>query len=279
MYKSSIEYVDNWLFEADARVFPCASRAGPVRAVQRQRHTSSLAGFSMTKILSFVAMSLLPLTALHGTSAAQAQNVSRAELVLLHDTQLNVSSPAGTLSIVAGKGMARQYRWEGCVVDANMRARTSRWMGDFGMYDPVGGRRSQPAVWNPSCPEQIHMPVSEGQMHFADTPFAEEWLRRHAPSRAVWTNDGLVVSFVASRSQRQDPPVRGLSAQVTLICVNGRRPVRLLGATNEAIQVIPLGSAHATIRDCAQPEKQVIDDTRRTLLEYWAKWDGHRGTK
>jgi hypothetical protein len=227
-------------------------------------------------ILPLVGMSLLLVLEVQGASAVKIQDPASPELVLSEETQLNVTSPAGSLTIIAGKGMARQYRWEGCVVNANMVPRRSRWLGDFGMYDPVGGRGSLPASQNQACPEQIHMPVSEGQMHFDDVQLAEEWLRRHQTRSTVWSNDGLVVSFTASRSRGQGTPVRGLSAQVTLICINGRRPGSLAGATDEAIKSIPLGGVHATIRGCAQPDKDVIAETRRTLKEQWAKDDGRR---
>lgn len=231
------------------------------------------------KILKLLGIPLSLLVALQGALGAEIQDPAPAELVLSDDTQLNVSSPAGTSSIIAGKGMARQYRWEGCVVNANMAPRRSRWLGDFGMYDPVGGRGSLSAALNPVCPEQIHMPVGEGQMHFDDVQFAEEWLRRYQSRNTVWTNDGLVVSFVASRS-RQGTPVRGLSAQVTLICINGRPPASLAGATDEAIKLIPLGGVHAMIRSCARPDKDVIAETRRALKKQWAEYDGwRRGAK
>jgi hypothetical protein len=210
--------------------------------------------------------------------ATKVEISNTPEIVLSENTILNVSTTTGNLSIIAGVGFARQYRWDGCIVDANMAARVSRWQGDFGIYDPVGGKRAQFKFMNPSCSEKIHMPVSEGQMHFADVQIAEEWLRRKTKD-TVWTNNGIVVTSVASKGKSLGISMRGLGVNVTMICINGSHPERLAGASDEKIELISHRSQHPTIRECRKPETHVIDDTRRHLEEQWSRSDGHQRIK
>lgn len=200
------------------------------------------------------------------------------ELVLREGARLEARAGSEKIVILAGPGLARQYQWDGCVVNANMQRRSSRWFGNLGVYDPVGGRRVPFGVGRllyPSCPESIYMPVEEGQMHFPSVRAAEEWLRhisRKPPHRALWSDDGVVVQFTSSRRNSDGTGDRGMSVSLTLICINGLRPTRLMESTANSIAVIDSLGAGAGIHECKKVSDTVISETQRVLNAEWKTW-------
>jgi hypothetical protein len=113
--------------------------------------------------------------------------------------------------------------------------------------------------------------VQEGQIHFNDMHFVYEWIRRQQrgyarSGKTVWTNDGLLVSWdtVPGRAQ--------LNADVLLICINGKRPKKLEGATDSAIKVI--ANSGPPLHECTLVGKDVIDQSRKQMEEDWKKVDG-----
>ena len=105
-------------------------------------------------------------------------------------------------------------------------ARSSRWYGSLGLYDPA-----------PSYSPYGRLLLDEGQQHFSTEPEALRWLHgrtREAgdgKGRLIFTNDGLVLRYVTS-------PEEG-NASVTLwqIYVGGHHPRGLPGADDGALHV------------------------------------------
>ena len=199
------------------------------------------------------------------------------ELVLKEGSRLEVTSPNGNIAIVAGKGLARQYQWNGCSLDANMGARRSRWFGSLGIYDPAGRLGQEDFKRYASCKGVSRTVVEEGQMHFSDVESAEEWIHHHASTswKTVWTNDGLVFSWIISSAYAGDIAIGGLSADLKLVCINGRRPTKLTSANDEAIKVTHKDDANQAVHECAKVGSDVIAETQRVLIEDWKRYGGY----
>jgi len=183
------------------------------------------------------------------------------ELVLATQTRLLATTAIGTVSVVAGDALERSVDWQGCTLRAHPSARSSRWFGSLGLYDPApGGALSFMA---PRACEGISRPVvEEAQLHLPDVAAAEEWLKRYSQSRStVWTHDGLVLQWT------RDPSRAQLSVDLWQICIRGRYPSQLAGAADDAIKLVaPAGEGPAR-RACAV----VSDDVAQTTVETWAE--------
>ena len=158
------------------------------------------------------------------------------ELVLREGTTVTAKTSSGNISIVAGNGLDRTYKWDNCSLKADMGARRSRWYGSLGIYDPAlsFGVLSSIFPWWFSCNGISRTVVEEGQIHFADIRVAENWIEHYSKTQAtVWSNDGLLVQWMLVPVREQ------LNVSVWQICISGQRPIELLGAKNEEI-----GRAH-----------------------------------
>jgi hypothetical protein len=192
------------------------------------------------------------------------------ELVMHEGTSIDAIKDGSAIKVTAGKGFDRTYESDGCRLKSNMHARTTRWFGSLGIYDPAGsisGSLFSPAA----CKGITRTVVQEGQIHFDDAQFAYEWIRRQQrgygkTGKTVWTNDGLLVSWNTVPGREQ------LNVDVLLMCINGKRPKNLEGATDSAIK-IAANSAIRPIHECAVVGKDVIDKTRREMEEDWKKID------
>lgn len=187
------------------------------------------------------------------------------ELVMREGVTIQAQKDGSSINVRSGNGFDRAYEWDNCTLKSNMGARKQRWFGSMGIYDPAPsfGLSSSPR----GCSGISRTVVQEGQIHFDDLRFAYEWIRRRPSSyKTVWTNDGLLVSWATVPGRTQ------LNVDVWLVCIDGRRPSQLDGATDTAIRVTanPRGQ---NIHDCAVVGKDVIDQTRTQLEEEWKKVD------
>jgi hypothetical protein len=197
------------------------------------------------------------------------------ELVMYEGTRIEANKDGSAIKIVAGSGFDRDYEFNGCKLKSDMNARGGRWYGSLGIYDPV--EKFLPSFFLPKeCNGVSRTVVQEGQIHFDDVPFANEWIRRQqkaagSTGKTVWTSNGLLISWntVPNRAQ--------LNVDVWLICVNGQHPTKLEGATDIAVKVWTNKPGRA-IHDCAIVGKDVIDQTRSQLVEDWKLWDGRFGS-
>lgn len=187
------------------------------------------------------------------------------ELVMYEGVTIKAQRDGSSISVRSGKGIDRTYEWNDCTLKSHMGERRQRWFGSMGIYDPAPsfGFSFSPR----GCSGISRTVVEEGQIHFDDLRFASEWIRRRPSSyKTVWTNDGLLVSWTTVPGRTQ------LNVDVWLMCINGRRPAQLDGATDSAITVTanPKGQS---IYDCAVVGKDVIDQTRTQLEAEWKNVD------
>jgi hypothetical protein len=185
------------------------------------------------------------------------------ELVMREGVTIEARKDNTSVKVTADKGFDRTYEWDRCKLKSDMGARKQRWYGSMGIYDPApsfgftfGG-----------CSGISRTVVQEGQIHFDDMQFAQKWIERRPKSyKTVWTNDGLLVSWNIVPGRQQ------LDVDVWLMCVNGKRPKRLVGANDSAVTVSPISTENG-IHECAQVGQDVIAQTRAQLEEDWKKID------
>jgi hypothetical protein len=195
---------------------------------------------------------------------------AETELVMQANTGIEARQDGAAIQIFAGKKFDRSYAFDGCTLHSNMGARGGRWFGSLGIYDPAGSFNV--SFLAPKGCHGIHRTVvEEGQMHFDDLQFAQEWIRRQQRAagqtgKVVWSNDGLLVAWTTVPARAQ------LNAGLWLICINGQRPTLLEGARDNAIKVITRRSS-SPFHTCAQVTPEVIAQTRKQLEDDWKMTD------
>jgi len=197
------------------------------------------------------------------SALASTHLYAATELVMHEGVKIEAQKSSSSIRVSAGKGFDRTYEWENCKLKSNMGARKERWYGSMGIYDPAPSF----GFSFRGCAGIFRTVVQEGQIHFDDLQFAYKWLqRRPKNSPTVWTTDGLLVSWniVPRRNQ--------LNVDVWLMCINGKQPTQLEGATDSAVKVMP-NQAGQTIQECAQVGKAVVGHTRSQLEADWKKMD------
>lgn len=206
-----------------------------------------------------------------GSLEVQAATLPAPELVLRDDVSLEVDTPnLGKISVHAGRGLERTYKWDGCSLSSSMFARRSRWYGSLGAYDPAGRLGPVDALRDKlrACKGISRTVVEEGQIHFDDEQAAEAWVKRYSTiSPTVWTNDGLLAQWriVPSRNQ--------FSFDLWLICVQGHPPKKLTGATDEAIKLLHKEGQTNALQKCAKVGSDVITETQTVWQEHWRQVD------
>ncbi|MEE9914152.1 MAG: hypothetical protein K4571_20755 [Deltaproteobacteria bacterium] len=188
------------------------------------------------------------------------------ELVLREGTNLTAKTSLGNISILAGHGLDRTYKWDNCSLKADMGARRSRWYGSLGIYDPAPsfGILSSIFPWWFSCNGISRTVVEEGQIHFADRRAAEHWIENYSKIQtAVWSTDGLLVQWGL------DPGREQLNVSVWQICISGQRPIELLGAKNDAFEIVPNDHSISDRYECALVDNDVILETQQVWQKWW----------
>jgi hypothetical protein len=146
------------------------------------------------------------------------------EVVMEPLSRIDATTPVGEISITAGKGLRRTYEWEGAARSVDMWPRSKRWYGSMGLYYPGPGNH-----W-PEHNGVTRGVVEEGQQHFKTEADALAWLNKDTYHPIVWNNEGLVVGWSKTLPRRQ------LNVDVWQIYIDGKRPTRLEGASDEAIK-------------------------------------------
>ncbi|HEY1121062.1 MAG TPA: hypothetical protein VGE67_05660 [Haloferula sp.] len=142
----------------------------------------------------------------------------RLELVMAEGNRIEATSSAGTVEILAGKGLKRTYTWEGESRSATVWPREERWHGSLGAYFPGPGGH-----W------KEHRGVTrgvleEGQQHFRNESEALSWLRKQSSYYAtVYSKQGLVVSFDKVPDRRQ------INVELWQVFIGGKVPEDLPG--------------------------------------------------
>ncbi len=261
---------------ADARDVPAPASDRAARAGYRARYASSMSQLRRSPQILMLAILVACIVQTSISSASPNDPLPRTELVLTEGSRLEVASSKGNIAIVAGKALARQYQWDGCALDSHMHARTHRWFGSLGAYDPAGRLGKADFLKYPSCKGVSRTVVEEGQIHFPDLESAEEWIRHRPKSwTTVWTNDGLVVSWIISPAQSEGVAIGGFSLDLKLVCINGQRPTRLAGSSDQAVKLVHSSGPNQAIHKCATVGSDVIAETQRVLIEDWKKFGGN----
>lgn len=196
-------------------------------------------------------------------SAAHAANGTAVELVLTPGTRMRVSTPAGTVDILAGTGIERTYEWNGCSLKSRMTVRTSRWYGALGVYDPAG--RIFPSLPWERCKGLSRTVVAESQIHFADLESANFWVQRfcrHRGAEGAWSSDGLVACWSITPVREQ------LAMDVRQVCIGGRFPSALAGANDSALLLANAATPARTRLPCVAVDAAVA-------VETWKSWQAH----
>jgi hypothetical protein len=156
-----------------------------------------------------------------GDGAVPAAN----EIVMAPGSVITETSPLGTISITAGRGLKRCYTWEGATRCVEMEPRDERWYGSLGLYFPGPGDH-----WAEH--NGITRGVTEeGQQHFKTTDEALTWLKKQEYPSLSYRNDGLAVGWGKNLARHQ------LNVSVWQIFIDGKKPSQIPGAQNDRISV------------------------------------------
>ena len=138
---------------------------------------------------------------------------------------VTATNPNGTVTITAGEGTRRDYAGTGWKESLSLIARSSRWNGSLGLYDPAS-----------SYSPYGRLLAEEGRIHCTSVSQAMCWLYVGSDQdRPTYTNTGLVFGYSVSVPPEGGEPTR--SVEHWQIYINGRRPRHLPGANDRAIQM------------------------------------------
>ena len=139
--------------------------------------------------------------------------------------RITATNANGTVTMTAGDGTRRDYAGTGWQKSRQLIARSSRWNGSLGLYDPAS-----------SFSPYGRLLAEEGRIHCTSVAQAMRWLYvGSALDRPVYTCDGLVFCYSISAPPGGGEPTR--SVELWQLYINGRRPHYLPGASERAIRV------------------------------------------
>lgn len=183
------------------------------------------------------------------------------ELVMTEGASIKVVGADATLHVSAQGGLKRTYEWDECNLSTTLRARASRWYGSLGAYDPGFSF----GLWGSECNGASRTVVQEGQIHFDDENFANEWINRKPKFyNTAWSTNGLLVSWAISPSRSQ------LNVNVWLMCLDGKPFNFEVKPSKFRIFVSSIHEGHP-IRRCKRVDNDAINDTRHQIREFWAE--------
>ena len=147
------------------------------------------------------------------------------EIVMGEGARIAAKTSVGEIVIEAGRDYERIYTWDGATRLAKLAPRRKRWYGSYGIYSP--GEVSWSS--NGGITRGV---LNEGVLWFYTTEEAIRWLSLTSPAmKWVFNDDGLVVGWRKTMQRKQ------LDVEVWQIMIDGRKPNRLLGSKNDAINV------------------------------------------
>ena len=188
------------------------------------------------------------------------------EMVMEVGAAISVQSQGDTLKIISSAEFERILIWRDCRLAAPLHPRSSRWFGSLGAYN-AGASFGLPTL---SC-EGISRPVvQEGQIHFDDESFANEWIRRRPESyKTVRSANGLLISWAINPSRQQ------IGIDIWLICLNGR-PFNSSVKSEVNSLAIAAGVDGRTLHNCAEVKPEAISQTRDQLEKDWQQYRDRR---
>ncbi|MEA3209696.1 MAG: hypothetical protein QOE70_2753 [Chthoniobacter sp.] len=154
------------------------------------------------------------------------QLLPESETVMTPGMRVTATNPNGTVTITAGEGTRRHYSGTGWQKSLSLIARSARWNGSLGLYDPAS-----------SFSPYGRLLAEEGRIHCTSISEAMRWLYvGSALNHPTYTNNGLVFCYsIAVPPDAAREPAR--SVELWQLYINGRRPQHLPGANDRAIRV------------------------------------------
>jgi hypothetical protein len=146
------------------------------------------------------------------------------EFVLSKGMKIAATTADGTVVITAGEGTERTFSGDGWTKKRRLIARSTRWYGSLGLYDPAASFSTHGRVL-----------VDEGKQFFATESEALRYLYGESGYfKLVFTSNGLVVGYHVEAIPGGEPT---RSVEVWQIYINGKKPSSLRGADDSAIRV------------------------------------------
>jgi hypothetical protein len=164
------------------------------------------------------------------SNPANASSIKKTETAMTPGMEITATAPAGTVKIVARKGLKRSYQTATFRSSVGLKARTERWYGSLGAY--YGNVHLANSVLEFFFPNlsQKHCCFEEGQLNFSSVGTALNWLSKFpAFEPRIYRNDGLCIWF------NENPHCIGVN--VFQIYINGSKPTYLPDAQDECIIV------------------------------------------
>lgn len=164
--------------------------------------------------------------ALLSAGCATQQLHPYSETVMSPGMRVTATNPNGTVTITAGEGTTRHYAGAGWKKSRSLIARSTRWNGSLGLYDPAS-----------SFSPYGRLLAEEGRIHCTSVSEAMRWLYVGSTlHRPTYTNNGLVFCYsISVPPDSAGEPTR--SVELWQLYINGHRPHHLPGANDRAIRV------------------------------------------
>lgn len=169
--------------------------------------------------------------------------------------RISAANQNGDVTIVAREGTVRRYIGRDFDKTLALLARTERWNGSLGLYDPA----------NSNSPYG-RLLAEEGRIYCESVSQALRWLYvGSAHTFPVYTNNGLVFTYsLAPTPNSQGVPTAEVA--VWQLYIKGRRPRQLPGADDRAIHV-----EGGSIPDVSEPHPARVGyDMEQGAREYVA---------
>jgi hypothetical protein len=179
-------------------------------------------------MLFFVGLCVISIISVAIVYAKSKSDTLKIELVMSEGETIKATTQMGEITIVAGKGLKRTYKWDGCKRSITMWARKERWYGSLGAYYPAPSYLH----WF-ACNGISRCVVDEGIQHFNNEKALYKWILDIKWLEFVYTSDGLLVCWQKSPQREQ------LNVEVWQLLVNDKKPSKLKGANDSKIQRIP----------------------------------------
>lgn len=148
----------------------------------------------------------------------------RNEIVLENGTQITVTNKAETITVTAGPGLLRTFKWDGTRRWAIMKPREKRWAGSLGIH-----YAGKPPEWNAKQGFK-KLEYEEGQLHFSSAREASIWMRLR-DMHFVNTSNGLVIGWKFKKDKHT------FRFEVWQFYINGNKPKSMAGADTNQIDI------------------------------------------
>lgn len=176
-----------------------------------------------------------------GLAAAACSTPPIRESVLPTGTTLTATVHGKQIAVTAVSDDTRRYGWNGRDAVIRLDHRGVRFYGRIGLFSSRAGLPGRNTIDTAV--------LDEAQLHFQDEAAMNEYVRRprFSPYDFVWNRTGLLVSFGEIPARHQ------LSVSVYQVCLRGKPPKHLAGASDEAVRLRDAQGRPASTLPCTNP--------------------------